>query len=350
MSQPPLMPPGMPIGYATPAQLDPTGRRAWLNVAGVLLIVAGALAGCMSLITIFTVVAMASGTIQVPGNQTPASSIAMALPIYIGATAALITLGIGSIRGRRWVRPIVVTLGILAVLCGLAATVGMAASMSMLSQPGFLPATGPSGTPMTPPPMMPVVIIAALSSLFFTVFLPGLAVWLYTSEPTRVYLDQRDPRRIWTDACPLPVFFGAGTLVLFGAQIALAGLNGVALLFGVVLQGIAAFGALAVQGLLMCVAGVLFYRLKLAGWTMALVLFVLMFASWIVSAASGRMADVLDAASPGLTTTQRTIVTHSALMSVPLQIGMSVIGLLAAIGYLVWVKRFFAPKPAVTQP
>src|SRR5262245_4988302 len=103
------------IDYKTPE--GPFGfrnRKTGLTVMGVVLIVMGGLAGCM---TILTPLGIAAGRRSSPAQFEMRDAVFILL-MYALISAALIWGGIGSIRCRRWIRPLVLIMATLALLTG----------------------------------------------------------------------------------------------------------------------------------------------------------------------------------------------------------------------------------------
>src|SRR5437764_14512882 len=94
------------ISYMTPSVRGFKDHSAMLLVVGILFIRGGCIAACGSLTT-----PLAMRAPQPAGQPPPSAGILVSgLVMYVAIAAVAITLGIGSIRKRRWVRPIVLVL------------------------------------------------------------------------------------------------------------------------------------------------------------------------------------------------------------------------------------------------
>ncbi len=90
---------------------QPIPGRTGLIAFGVISIVIGSLAGCMTLVT--PMVLLIPRTLPPSQQQPPALSPAVAIftvALYAAIATAFIWIGIGSCRCQRWVRPIILCL------------------------------------------------------------------------------------------------------------------------------------------------------------------------------------------------------------------------------------------------
>src|SRR5688500_7149487 len=89
--------PFSPSGSSLPEYKD---RKTGLTVFGILEILLGCLAGLLIVLMVFAQLMVAQATQQSPQFR----MIIPSLLLYGMAAAALITLGIGTLRARRWAR------------------------------------------------------------------------------------------------------------------------------------------------------------------------------------------------------------------------------------------------------
>src|SRR5688500_18364489 len=92
------------VPYETPnVPPDVVDQRGGMNALGIVLIVIGALAGCLAAFTPLALLAPLP-----PGMAKPmARDVLVGAATYAGAAVLLVTAGVGSIRGRRWSRPVI---------------------------------------------------------------------------------------------------------------------------------------------------------------------------------------------------------------------------------------------------
>ncbi len=127
------------LGYFAPPPLPFVNRSTTLMVIGILFIIAGSIAGCFGLFTPLALLAPQNA------NSPPVSTLVSAFLMYVVGSAALLTIGIGAVRKRRWVRPLILAGSWILLIGGLAGLVmlifrapAMAEGMkaSMASVPG----------------------------------------------------------------------------------------------------------------------------------------------------------------------------------------------------------------------
>lgn len=198
------------------------------------------------------------------------------LVVYTALGTAFIVVGLGSIRGRRWVRPLMIILAWNWLLCGL---VGLAFIYILLDSLFVVPSDEP--LPAAAAWMFKLLLLGAWA--VFGVALPGVFIWVYRDRDLSRTLEARDPTPAWTDRCPLPVL-GLSVGLGAGAAVSLPmALRPAVPLFGRILTGWVA----ALLMLLTAVAcGLLAratYRLRTSGWWGASILFTLVGASTLTT-------------------------------------------------------------------
>ena len=275
MTQPPPMP---TIPYQTPRLLSFRDRSGTLQAVGVLFIIGGALCGCFTAMTPIALVApRPAGT-----PQQPLSQILTAVVVYAILCAALLTLGIGCVRKRRWTRPLILVFGWIGLILGV---MGMVMWTTAAPRMGLaMRAAVPAGA--TPPPPALVTVMVIVVTVFMAVIyviIPSLLLWLFRGEDVRATLEHYDPTPRWTDGVPLPVLGLCATLALGGLWALMALLQGWFFFMGVLLTGVAArVTAFVVAGLFAATA-YLCYRRRPIGWMLALALFVILPLAWVTT-------------------------------------------------------------------
>jgi hypothetical protein len=189
-----------------PATPDHRDRSTRLFVVGIFLIVLGC---CSILLGAFSAVTLLILPETPEAPQYGVAQMVQGLLVYVGLGAFLIALGVGSIRARRWVRPLVLILGwswlAMGVLGGL---------MSAFMMPWMLDAFAAED------PALPWVMVGCFGTMFglFGVLAPVALILLYRGRDVAATLDARDPREVCTDKIPTPLL----GLVLWLAYGALA--------------------------------------------------------------------------------------------------------------------------------
>lgn len=179
-------------------------RSTLLFAFGLVEVVLGLLCLLMAAVTGLGVMAGPAGAAPDPRMMLPGIFFYGLLAVYY------ITTGIGSVRLRRWARPIVLIVSWVWLVSGVFA-------MAMVSS--FLPKM--MGQAPKPPGTTSDVMAAAQGCMFFflAVFyliLPGIFVTVYGSPSVRSTFERRDPVPRWTDRCPTPVL-GLSFLLAYGA-------------------------------------------------------------------------------------------------------------------------------------
>ena len=117
---------------------------------------------------------------------------------------ALIWLGIGSIKARRWARALLLIFSWSWLIMGIFMTAIMPFVMAKVF--ANLPPDAKTGQPAMPPAAITAMVIGM--TLFFVVFfvlVPAVWTFFYNSRHVKATCEARDPVTRWTDACPLPV-------------------------------------------------------------------------------------------------------------------------------------------------
>ncbi len=250
-------------------------RTTGLILFGVLQIVL-ALFCLLEVLALTLVVGMALGR---PAPGMPAMNPMMILPavfIYLAAAVWLITMGIGSIRSRRWARALILAGSWVLLVMGIVTTIGM-----FMFLPALYNKMGESGQI----PRQMVVFMQIFMFIFMILFLvvvPGAFVLFYRGSNVKATCEFKDPKVRWTDRCPIPIlavslalaFYTLISLFMapFGFPIPVLGQIATGSLSAVILAVTAVGFAYATWG---------FHRLKTSGWWCLVLLLVF----WLVSVA-----------------------------------------------------------------
>jgi hypothetical protein len=361
-SQPPSVPtspaaPDPATVAATPASIAPAyivpaykDRSTGLTIYGIVEIALGGLAALM--IPMMLLGALFSR--KVAGGTMPIGTYVSGICSYSFGAAALVTLGIGSIRARRWACAINLILSWFWLIVGVVATAAMTIFMPSVFAAAFRQAA--EQTPNAPPmPTGVAAVVLTVVIVFFSIFLvlvPIAFLLFFRRQDVEETCKRRDPVERWTDRCPLPVL-AVSLLFGFGAvySVLTAVTTPVLPFFGRYLTGIgAAAGLVAMAGVEGFVALSL-YRLRLAGWWIAVGALLLR----VISAAlTFRRTDLLDLyAKMGWSETQlQQMRANPALRSGSMMLWWSLAFSVLFLGYLVWIKRYFAAPapPTAVEP
>jgi hypothetical protein len=270
------------IPYDTPAEahrLPFKDRRTSLTVLGVILLVLGGVCGCFGAATPIgmfiaaTVPQVPSGwavqssapSVTATTTELDVRSMVFILLMYAILAAILIGAGIGAVRVRRWVRPVVLIFSWSWLVTG-----GIGLVFWLLGGPSMrqiLISSVPAGAPR--PPVVVYYAIAWGAGILMTllmVALPAFLLWAFRRRGMRETLEFFDPRTRWTDACPTPVLAVSAWLVLAAAGCLLYCLYAVLPVFGLVIGGLAALAGLILLAVVFAWLAWQTYRLRLIGW------------------------------------------------------------------------------------
>lgn len=251
-------------------------RRAGLIVFGILTLLMGLVFALFVPLMIFAMM------VQPEAAQTDTKALVPAAITYGLLAIMLSWLGIGSMMARRWARALMLIFSWSWLLVGIFTVAAMAFFLpTMMSaieaQPG--------AAPMPEEAKMVMMVITFVMMGGLMVVLPAVWLFFYRSPHVKATCEARDPVRRWTDACPLPVLavclwlgFGAATTLLMPV-----GYGGVLPFFGEFLTGAAGTAGYLVLGAAWAWSAWALYRLKPAGWWLAVGTFCLMMVSHIMT-------------------------------------------------------------------
>jgi hypothetical protein len=292
-------------------------------------------AGCLLLVTML----LMSAGMRLPNmpSPQPAASLISAAAVYLAAAAAFGALGAGSILARRWARTLSLVVGWLWLAVG-----AIGGIFLLLILPRMFAAM-----PGMEDPAAKAFAIGCMSigwGLGF-VLLPLALVLFYGSRNARATSEARDPRPRWTDRCPVPVLALALMSAFAALTFTIYSLHPAVPVFGRIWTGAAAAALfLLLAGLEAAIAWGL-YRLRPAAWWGRLGLWLVSGTWTAIGFAQGVDWQRLLQASgqPDTAETRRLL---SGMFQGPLFVTLMIVVAVACLGYLLWVKRYFAPRPA----
>jgi hypothetical protein len=334
------------IPYITPPAKDFRDRSATLLVIGILMILTGCGAGCFAVMTPLSL--LVPRPPNMPGPR-PIDMIVGAL-IYALFAAAFLYVGIGSVRKRRWVQPIVLICGWMWMAIGLVAAIFW---MVMLPDMGKAMTTAmansvPPGTaaPVLPPAMLRAML-AGITILTIAIYLiiPALLVWFYSGLDMRKTLHFHDAQPRWTDRCPTRPLGLAMGFFFVGVGILMMEAQGILPLFGTYLVGPLARTGILLLALAYFAVAWLTYRLRPAGWWIGVMLILLAFISAAVTLTRVDLFEMYRAA--GMPPQQLEMMRQMRVIRTPMFI-VSWTGAMtvAALVYAWVVRGYFMPGGA----
>jgi hypothetical protein len=210
---------------------------------------------------------------RLPTSAAPAADLRSALLgflTYALAGAVLAWAGVGSIRKRRWVRPVMLTIAWTWLFVGL---FGLLAAVAVLDD---LPYLARPATPWSPEMVLAVQCVVLGITGVAGVLLPALFVWAYGDERVLLTCRREDPEPGWADRCPWPVLLLSLELALAAVLTLLMVLRPVVPLFGLLVTGWPAVPLLLAGGAIMGCLALATYRCSTAGWWGTTLLLVLL--------------------------------------------------------------------------
>jgi hypothetical protein len=257
--------------------------------------------------------------------------------------ALFLWIGIGAIRKRRWVRPIMLIASWSSLVAGVIAGI-----MMLFILPPVLRATL-AKTPGSSPQMGLIVgtVIAAFFTVFYVVIPLSLALF-FRSPHVRATLEARDPIPGWTDACPISVlvlclFLGVGACgLLYTAKL------GVFPVFSVLVTGPSAVVLASLLAALYGYFALAAYRLQPIGWWGPLVVLPVQTLSTSIYFIQGDLTAYL--AAIGVQGDQSRMVLDTGLFSGSFMAGNCLFWLAVNVGYILWVRKYFVTPAALAEP
>jgi hypothetical protein len=318
-------------------------RKTGLMVFGIIEIILGALCALLLPCMVGGMV-MANAMAQRTGQPAPMQLRAMVPGAMLYALLAVffITMGVGSIRARRWARALMLVVSSMWLVMGAGALLGMVFVMPHAFDKGA------ANGNMPPAALAVVKVVMFLILTIIYLVVPGVFVLFYSRPHVKATCERLDPVVRWTDRCPLPVL----ALVLMFAYSACwmptMGLyHWVIPFFGRILSGPAGAGVVLAAAVVSAWLAWGMYRLKPAAWWAALLLMLV----WAASAA--------------LTFTRVSLFDMYAQMNfpkeqldqmqtiLPRQAELLTLGAacwVIFLGYLLYTRRFFAPAALEGKP
>ena len=315
---------------------DYKDRSTGMVIFGILTLLLGCLAGLLVPLMLFGQMMAAKAPNAPPVNH------AMMLPgiaVYGVLAVALVWLGIGSIKARRWARALLLIFSWSWLIMGIVMTVVMPFIMSKTM--ANLPPDAKTGQPAMPPGAITgMVIFMTLFFFVFFVLVPAVWTFFYQSRHVKATCDAHDPVTRWTDACPLPVLaFCLWTWITVPMMLVWP-LTGMAVLpcFGMFVSGLLGSLFCLVIAAVWGVAGWWLYRLDARGWWLILVAMVLFMVSALLTYAHHDISELYQL--QGLPQAQIDQMQKMGLFTGNRLGWLTALCSLPFLGYLVFIKKY----------
>ena len=309
-------------------------RKTGLVVFGVLQILLGAFCALAIPMMIF---GMLVSVLVDDAAAPPLNPITMipGILVYALLAAWFISMGIGSVKARRWARALILVSSWFWLVCGICGV-----TFFLLFMPGMYDSMAETDEI----PMEIISVIKFVTVVFMTiiyVLIPGALVFFYRSRHVKATCRFRDPQIRWTDKCPLPVLALSMLFAMWSVSLLTMGAYGWAFpFFGTILTGIS--GAAVVLVLILCLAYLArgTYRLSINAWWCAVLLTIAWGVSTIITFSRISILELYEKMNfpeeqlKGM----REFMPHDSTMNL-----MFVLSFAAFLGYLLYTKRFFKP-------
>jgi MFS family permease len=261
----------------------------------------------------------------------------MSLGFYGGFAIFFVWMGLGSMKGRRWARALMLITSICWLIVGTLTTFFLAFVIPQMISAALVGSgatmTGKAAAGATVAAMAMVVSFIAL----FMAILPGIFFLFYRSSHVKATCEHMDPKERWTDRVPLAVLALSVLLALGGTYLFLMLAAPAFPLFGFPLRGPLAILAMLVMAVAMWVLAVNVYRRQRWAWTAALVFTLLGYLSTFITFLRMDAAQLMETA--GVRSTPGNAQAFAAM--VPAMNVMVAVSMVIWLAYLLYVLRYF---------
>ena len=318
-------------------------RSTRLMLFGVLQVLLGCICGLMA---VMMVVFSSLGPMP-KTPQGPAMNAQMMIPgmvFYFLLAVALIWLGIGLIRARRWAWTLTIVLSWMWLVIGVVSFVSflfVAGPMmsASIAQQGKIP----------PEAIMAMRIVSGAVLACIYILLPAVFLVFCHHESVRATCQRRDPKIPWTDRCPMPVLVLSILMALsVVSMFSVLAYGCVMPLFGVFISGAAGAVVVLLMALVMAYLAWGTYRLQMAAWWGTLLLWIAGTVNMAVTFSQAGLMEMYE--KMGMPAAQLEMMRKSGVVETMSHWGpwMGILGGIAWLGYLLYVRRYFVRSGEAT--
>lgn len=308
-------------------------RKTGLVIFGAITVLMGCCSALLVPLVIFGRTLAANSS-----NPPPSSPIVFPVVLYGFFAVALVSLGIGSIRARRWARAILVIwswswliIGVMSLLVFAFMAPQLIATIQAARLPGQPEFTATTRYILV---LTPIVILGTMY-----VLLPLTWALFYSGRNVKATCEARDPIIRWTDRCPLPVLAVCLWLVLGALMMLLMpALHAVAPFFGVLLSGMAGTIVYLLLAFIWVYAAWALYRLDRRGWWAIFAVMVVLCVSNLITYSLHDLSEVY--AAMGYSTAQIGQIRKLVALDRSLLLWCSLVFTVPFLGYLLYIRKF----------
>jgi len=302
------------------------------------LILFGALQLLLALCAVCAVLGMAAAMemqSRAGAPPIPQASVVSNIVLYAAIAAYFFSVGVGSIRRRRWARALSLVVSAIWLVVGI---IAIAAVTTIL--PHLMALFPPSQTTF-----MMTILYVVFGIIYLLI--PLVMVLFYRSPHVKATCESRDPVTRWTDRVPLPVLAVVIVMAFAALSVVMALSYGMVPLFGVILTGAPAAIVLVAFAGLCGYLSVQLYRLKRSAWLTSVFFVVFSIANAAVTFSRidlEKLYEQMGVMTPQLRAMHLGDLSRNAGL-------WCVVGVswLVALGYLIWTRKFFDAPPPRTR-
>jgi hypothetical protein len=261
---------------------------------------------------------------------------------YLLIALFFFTMGLGTLRGRRWARTIMLVVSWSWLISGVFGVIVMFFILPKMT--GAISATAGRGGAADPGFGIVIMGCVAVVMGLLYIVLPGVLLLFYRGPNVKATFEAKDSGIPWTDRVPAPVL---ALTLFFGVMAvgALAGTTyGVFLAFDYVLTGLPAILCFLVLGAISALLAWAIYQRRPAAWWGVLAWSVLggVHGVYFFKQGGAGLRRLYEAmGTPAVQLEQIEKMGIYDLWSHPVVLALLVVGWLGWFGFLIWVKRFF---------
>jgi len=312
-------------------------KKTGLIAFGVIQIIFG---GFCALAIPLMILGMLVSTISAK-SPTPPMSARLMIPgvlFYVILAIWFISMGIGSIKTRRWARAIILVSSWLWLICGISALI-----VVLL----FLPGMYDQMAQNTQMPRAAVIIMKSVMIGFMTVFyviIPAVFVFFYGNKNVKATCEFRDHQVRWTDKCPLPVLAVSFLFGLWAVSMLFMGFYKWTMpFFGFIISGVTGAAVVLFIMLLSAYAAWGTYKLNIKAWWCSFFLIIALVISTAITFSRVNIWDFYEKMS--FPKEQMDMMKQYGMpnnSTMVLSFGLWSLGFL---GYLLYIRRYFVHPP-----
>jgi hypothetical protein len=306
---------------------DYRDRSFRLSAFGILTI----LGGCGSLLlAVFYLLLPLAGALVPETAAISTGSVLSGIILHTAIGALLIWAGLGSLRKRRWVRSLMLTISWGWLLCGV---ILVPASLFLLED--LLPLS--AGADQAPEVLLIARLFMLAAGIGMGIVLPGAFIYIYRDHDLLLTCEAHDPRPGWADRCPGSVLGLSLSLAALGIMAIPLALTPAVPLFGLLVTGWSGAGLTLLLGLLSLFLARSVYRLESLGWWGTTLLLLLIGISTVITFASeANLEELLSAL--GYTELQAAAILPTSRLLV---LWSTIPITLASLGYMGFIRKEF---------